>query len=117
MKIDKKITGLPTLEARGNRGDLIEVFKMLNGFSKVDYKHYFQLVDNSKPRGNKYKLVKSRSRLDIRKYFFSQRVVNEWNKLPDSVVEAESVNSFKTNMIVMVVYKKKNKMNRELFNG
>ena len=97
-----KITGLSTLEARRNRGDLIEVFKLLKGFSKVDYKHFFQLVDNSKTRGNKYKLVKSRSRLDIRKHFFSQRVVNEWNKLPNSVVEAESVNSFKNKYDIYV---------------
>jgi ribonuclease P/MRP protein subunit RPP40 len=90
-----KSTGLTTLEARRTRGDLIEVFKIVKGFSKVDYKHFFQLADNSKTRGNKYKLVKSRSRLDIRKHFFSQRVLNEWNKLPNSVVEAESVNSFK----------------------
>src|SRR5881296_1328807 len=68
-----KITGLSTLEDRRNRGDLIEVFKILRGFSKVDYRHYFQLVNSSKTRGNKYKLVKSRSRLDIRKHFFSQR--------------------------------------------
>ena len=104
-----KFTGLPTLEARRNRGDLIEVFKMLKGFSKVDYKHYFQLVDNSITRGNKYKLAKSRSRLDIRKYFFSQRVVNEWNKLPDSVVEAESVNSFKNKYDSYVSLQRNNK--------
>src|SRR6266516_5589054 len=109
MKIDKKITGLPTLEARRNRGDLIEVFKMLKGFSKVDYKHYFQLVDNSNTRENKYKLVKSRSRLDIRKHFFSQRVVNEWNKLPDAVVEAESVNSFKNKYDSYVSLQRNNK--------
>ena len=90
-----KFTGLSTLEARRNRGDLIEVFKVLKGFSKVDYKHFFQLADNSKTRGNKYKLVKSRSRLDIRKHFFSQRVVSEWNSLPNSVVEADTINAFK----------------------
>jgi len=90
-----KITGLPTLEARRDRGDLIEVFKILKGYSKVDYKKFFQLAGSCKTRGNKYKLLKSRSRLDIRKHFFSQRVVNEWNKLPNTVVEAQSVNSFK----------------------
>ena len=104
------ITGLPTLEARRNRGDLIEVFKILKGFSKVDYKHYFQLVNSSKTRGNKYKLVKSRSRLDIRKHFFSQRVVNEWNKLPDSVIEAESVNSFKNKYDSYVSLQRNNKL-------
>ena len=81
------MTGLTSLESRRNRGDPIEVFKIFKGFSKVDYKYFFQLVNHSKTRGNKYKLVKSRSRLDIRKHFFSQRVVNKWNRLPNSVVE------------------------------
>src|SRR2546425_10006650 len=102
-----KITGLSTLEDRRNRGDLIEVFQILKGFSKVDYRHFFQLVYNSKTRGNKYKLVKSSSRLDIRKHFFSQRVVNDWNKLPDSVIEADSVNSFKNKYDSYVSYTKK----------
>ena len=51
-----KITGLTTLEDRRNRGDLIEVFKILKGFNKVDCKHFLKLVDNSKTRGNKFKL-------------------------------------------------------------
>jgi len=49
----------------------------------------------SKTRGHRYKLAKKRSRLDIRKHFFSQRIVNQWNNLPEAVVEASSVNSFK----------------------
>ena len=46
-------------------------------------------------RGHSYKLVKSRSKLEVRKNFFSQRVVSEWNNLPTEVVEATSVNIFK----------------------
>jgi len=41
------------------------------------------------------KLAKGRSRLDSRKFFFSQRVVNKWNGLPAKVVNTASVNSFK----------------------
>jgi len=41
------------------------------------------------------KLAKGRSRLDSRKLFFSQRVVNGWNGLRAKIVNAESVNSFK----------------------
>ena len=48
-----------------------------------------------KTRGHKYKIVKKRSKLDIRKNFFSQRTVNKWNEPPPLVVEADSVNSFK----------------------
>ena len=89
------VAGLTSLEDRHTRGDLIEVFKMIKGISKVDYKKFFMLDDNSRTRGHKYKLVKNRSRLDIRKNFFSQRVVSEWNKLPTLVVEPETLNSFK----------------------
>ena len=43
------------------------------------------------------KFVKNGSRQDGTKHFFSQRVVNEWNALPEIVVESKSVNSFKNN--------------------
>lgn len=90
-------TGLTTLEERRTRGDLIEVFKMIKGLNKTDYRKFFTLVRNNRTRGHRYKFIKNRSRLDIRKHFFSQRVVNEWNALPEIVVESESVNSFKNN--------------------
>jgi hypothetical protein len=40
-------------------------------------------------------LKKKHCRLDIRKYFFSQRVINHWNALPQNVVEAATLDSFK----------------------
>jgi ribonuclease P/MRP protein subunit RPP40 len=89
------VSGLTSLEDRRNRGDLIEVFKMIKGISKVNYRIFFTLDANSRTRGHKYKLVKNRSRLEIRRNFFSQRVVSQWNRLPSAVVEADTVNSFK----------------------
>ena len=66
--------------------------------NKADYRSFFfTIVQNSKTRGHRFKFVKNRSRVDIRKHFFSQTVVNEWNTLPEIVVESESVNSFKNN--------------------
>ena len=43
---------------------------------------------NSRTREPDYKLLKRRSRLDIRKHSLSQTVVNKWNELPELVVEA-----------------------------
>ena len=80
---------------RRTRGDLIEVFKILKDFSKVNHSIWFNLSNNRNTRGHIYKLNKFRSRLDLRKFFFSQRVINAWNSLPSEVVEAESVNAFK----------------------
>ena len=38
-----------------------------------------------------------RPRTDMRSHFFSQRVINTWNDLPDDVKNACSLNAFKTN--------------------
>ena len=84
--------GLTTLETRRLRGDQIEVFKILNGYDDVDRNMFFKLKEGSRTRGHKAALVKEQCRLDTRKYSFSQRVINEWNKLPN---DASSVNMFK----------------------
>ena len=44
------------------------------------------------------KLVKDQCRLDIRKYSFSQRTINEWNKLSTDCITASSVNMFKNKL-------------------
>ena len=50
---------------------------------------------DSKVRGHTYKIVKNSFRLDVRKTFYSNRVVDAWNELPQYVLDAETVNSFK----------------------
>ena len=87
--------GLTTLETRRLRGDQIEVFKIVNGYEDVDRNMFFKLKEGSRTRGLKAALVKEQCRLDMRKYSFSQRVINEWNKLPNDCVNASSVNMFK----------------------
>ena len=74
------------------RGDQIEVFKILNGYENIDRNMFFSL---KKDRGHEVKLVKDQYRLDIRKHSFSQRTINEWNKLSTDGVTASSVNMFK----------------------
>jgi len=91
------LLGIQSLEKRRLRGDLIQVFRIVKGFDKVDSCDFFQLDNNSKYelRGHSYKLKVQRCRLSVRQKFFSQKVVNVWNKLAASVGEATSVNTFK----------------------
>ena len=90
-----KECGLTTLETRRLRGDQIEVFKISNGYENIDRNMFFSLKKDSRTRGHEVKLVKDQCRLDIRKHSFSQRTINEWNKLSTDCVTASSVNMFK----------------------
>ena len=82
-------TGLISLKARRNRGNLIQVFKLVKGIDKVDFNNFFRLANSNRTRGHKYKLVKVRSRIEIRKNFFSNRIVNMWNNLPAFLVDVD----------------------------
>ena len=65
---------LPSLVFRRLRGDMIEVFKILNGIYDPEVAPQLQLAEDDKNlRGHKWKLKKQRvEKLDLRKYFFSQ---------------------------------------------
>jgi len=87
----------PTLKYRRVRGDMIEIYKMLTGKYDRDscIKFKFVTYPGTHTRGNKLKIYQDHVHYNHRKYFFTNRVTFTWNSLPDSVIEASSVNSFK----------------------
>ena len=89
-----RFIGLPTLEYRRIRRDVIEIFKIL---SNNPNDSIFQL-NESRTRGNNLKICKQSCKLNIRKYSFSLRTVNNWNSLPISLVNSSSINSFKSSL-------------------
>ena len=72
-----KECGLTILETMRLRGDQIEVFKILNGYENIDRNIFFSFKKDNRTRGHEVTLVKDQCRLDIRKYSFSQRTINE----------------------------------------
>ena len=62
------------------------MFKILNGYENID----FEIT-----RGHNFTLVKEQSRLDVRKFPFSQRTINVWNKLSTDCVHGTSINMSK----------------------
>ena len=52
---------------------------------------FFEIKESKITRGHNYKLVKKQSRLDVRKYSFSQRTLNVWNNLSTDCVHASTV--------------------------
>ena len=72
---------------------------MMNGFTGVDPDELFSFTSqrhnlSTRSAANKF-LVAEKCHLNIRKYFFSNRIVHKWNSLPLDVREANSVNDFK----------------------
>ena len=94
---------LPALEHRRLRGDLIEVFKYLHSAYKVEKPNFDLAVGKSQDtRGHCFKLAKHQhgkgKGCSLRDHFFTERVCNEWNSLPEAVVKATSANAFKTRL-------------------
>ena len=95
-----KKMNLPTLQYRRYRGDMIEVYKMTHGIS--DVQNILKLrADNQINRestAHPFSIVKEKFKKDIRKFFFKERVTDQWNNLPLNVVTAPTLNTFKNRL-------------------
>ena len=95
-----KQLNLPTLTYRRSRGDMIETQKLLTG--KYDQQVALAVPKNVTgkyfTRDNTNKLLVKRCRYELQKNFFSNRIVNMWNSLPDYVVMSDTINTFKNRL-------------------
>ena len=74
------------IEDRARRGDLIETYKIMTGKLNVNPEKFFTKDRASRTRGHHLKLIKPRANQLLRSKFFSRRVLDAWNRLPDEVV-------------------------------
>ena len=81
------------MEKKRERGDLIEAFKIVTGRDRIPAQKLFEFSVNKRTLGHSYKVIKKSSGA-IMQRFFSARVVNNWNKLDEEIVTADSVMKF-----------------------
>ena len=87
------------MEARRERGDMIQTWKSLNNKEDVDPRTWFKManenVEEQRIRSHRLDIYKPKTKLDIRTYFYSSRVTDQWNELPNHLKEASTINQFK----------------------
>ena len=93
-----KFLKLPSLDFRRRRGDMIHVFKIMNGMDRLDPHNFFIFPPNNNTRGHSQKVFIGRCRLDLRRSVFSQRTIHDWNYLTEHVISCASLNSFKSKL-------------------
>jgi len=85
-------------KTRSVRGDLINAYKHLKGGCQGDRAKLFSAVASNRTNGNGYKRNHRKFRLNMRKNFFTLRVMEHWNRLPTEVVDSPSLEIFKAHL-------------------
>jgi len=69
---------------------------MYRGLSVTPFNQFFVTSLLTNTRGHTAKIQKARCNLDVRRFFFSERVIDRWNRLQQEDIDVKTVNSFKT---------------------
>ena len=86
------VLGITSHEQRRNRGDLISTFKYL------EKNELFTLSRNNRTRGNDKKIQRPNYQSTIKRHSFAYRSIDQWNRLPNYVVNSRSLEEFKINI-------------------
>ena len=93
-----KEVGLTSLVERRGRGDMIQVWKILHNHDNVKncwFKMASESLRETRLTSSAWNLNLPKTNSDLRRNFFSIRIINRWNALPEHIKSAKSLNLFK----------------------
>ena len=86
---------LPSLQYHRLRGDLILLYCMYHNNLGVNFTDYFTTLHVTSTRSHSCKLFKPNAISRVRSNFFSIRIIDFWNSLPDFIIQVPSITDFK----------------------
>ena len=104
LQSEARGVGHDHLGGEEREGDLIQAYKVLHGKERVSFQTWFQMCAaledrrGTRAREGMFNVERLEGRLELRKNFWSVRVADKWNQLPDLVKSANTVNSFKNGL-------------------
>lgn len=102
LRLSNEEIKLPSLRTRRLTADLCEVYKYLNGLYRTGCDELFTLAERQLGGQHSMKLHRPHARSVPRANFLSVRVVAKWNSLPEELVQASSLASFKKNVEILL---------------
>ena len=92
-----KALKLPRLNTRREYFDLLEMYKVIHGFSHVSTNIKMQFQKRLS-RGHAFRIRPCKFKRNVRKTALFVRTVNQWNALPASMIETNKLSSFKSSL-------------------
>ena len=93
-----KALNLPSLQYRRKRGNMIVMYKIINGIVRIDSNKLLSLRTNTRTRGHNRKIFKEHATKLCRINNFTQKSTNDWNSLPLKIISAPTLNNFKNQL-------------------
>ena len=105
---------LPSFAYRRKRGNMIYMYKIMSDNINIRKEDFFAATQYN-TRGHSQKVFKPRAIKHSWVHTFSNRTIKDWNKLPCDIVEAKSVNSFKSKLDLLWINKAYNTLGESVY--
>lgn len=84
------------------RADLVKCWKIFHGHSPIQPSMLWDINNNARTRGHRFQIKVNRCEIDARARFFSNRIIRDWNSLPEKVVAVETLGEFKLELALVL---------------
>lgn len=90
--------GIYSLQARRLRYQIISIFKIYKGFTKLNFNEFFDLCPTHRTRGHNSRIIPKFASRNYRLHFFTVSAIPYWNQLTQEDIDVSSVASFKARL-------------------